>query len=333
MTAPQTTNVPNEGGADRAALREHLLDILRASIRERSEQAVRNFMKRMLALPEAGMRSRILAEKLRTYDAELCLALLSALLERSVRRETKAQQLLLDLCTARPLAAVLGYENTRRVYELAHCRDEERITQLFLFSRNEGARLPGKGFLERENDKLPDESLGWRKKCARGSDRLKLDRLLFDRNPTVIRLLLQNSRIIERDVVKIAAMRPANPLCLHEVFANERWRRRYQVKVALACNPYTPVDIALACVPHLMVPRLKYLATNGKTHPTIRSIAIDILRRRGIRISGMPKPNLSESEEAEQTPEFLVDVERIARELDAWRADEDGPLAGESEDN
>ena len=47
----------------------------------------------------------------------------------------------------------------------------------------------------------------------------------------------------------------------------------------------------------------------------------------------MPKPNLSESEEAEQTPEFLVDVERIARELDAWRADEDGPLAGESEDN
>ena len=289
-------------------------------------------MGRLLALPEPGMRSRIVAEKLRTYDAELCLALLSVLLERSIRRDTKAQQLLLDLCTARPLATVLGYENTRRVYELAHFRDEERITQLFLFSKNEGTRQPGKAFLERENDKLPDESLGWRKKCARGTNRLKLDRLLFDRNPTVIRLLLQNPRIIERDVVKIAAMRPANPLCLHEVFANERWRRRYQVKVALACNPYTPVDIALACVPHLMVPRLKYLATNGKTHPTIRSIAIDILRRRGITTSRPSKPTTTESEEAEQSPEFLVDVEKIARELDAWRADNDGPLAGESEE-
>ena len=321
--APQEAQL-RETDLRRDELQRQILDVLRASIRERSEHAVGALIARVMTLPEAGMRSQVLAEKLRGYDAEFCLALLVALLERSIQRVPKAQQLLLDLCTARPLATILGYDNTRRVYELAHARGEQRITQLFLFSDQEGARRPGPAFLDRENDKLPDESLGWRKRCARDTNRLKLDRLLFDRNPAVIRLLLNNSRIIERDVVKIAAMRPANPLCLHEVFASARWLRRYQVKVALACNPYTPVDIAIACVPHLMVPRLKYLATNGKTHPTIRGMAVDILSRRGVEIAKLTRP----AEQQSLPARFLIDVDRIARELDDWRVDEHSPLAG-----
>ena len=317
-----------QGDRQRELLEERLLDALRLSIRTRSAQAAKRFTTNMMALPEPGIRSRVVAEKLRRYDAELCLALLSSLLERSIERESKAQQLLLDLCTTRPLATVLGYENTRNVYELARSRGEERITQLFLFSENERARSPGKAFLDRENEKIPNESLGWRKRCARDTDRLKLDRLLFDRNPAVIRLLLRNPRIIERDVVKIAAMTPANPLCLHEVFSNERWLQRYHVKVALACNPYTPVDIALACVPHLMAPRLKYLATNSKTHPTIRAMAVEILTRRGIYLSIAAKP---QEQEQKQDPDFLVDVEKIARELESWRADQ-GTLVSEDID-
>jgi len=326
LNEPHRQEEVSQDSTQRELLEARLLEVLRLSIRTRSAPAAKRFTAHMMALPEPGIRSRVVAEKLRSYDAELSLALLSSLLERSIERESKAQQLLLDLCTARPLATVLGYENTRRVYELAHSRGEERITQLFLFSENEGARSPGKAFLDRENDKVPNESLGWRKRCARDTDRLKLDRLLFDRNPAVIRLLLRNPRIIERDVVKLAAMTPANPQCLHEVFANERWLRRYHVKVALACNPYTPVDIALACVPHLMVPRLKYLATNSKTHPTIRAMAVEILSRRGVQLSMRARPPEPAQEQQEQNDGFLIDVEKIARELESWRADQNVPI-------
>jgi len=323
-----TPSTPAAASDPRKEAVERLLDVLRQSITERAGEAAELFITRMMALPEAGMRSRVVAERLRGYDAHLILGLLSALLERASRRESRAQQLLLDLCTARPLATILGYENTRRVYELARARGEDRINQLFLFSDNESVKKPGEAFLKRENNKLPDESLGWRKKCARGTDRLKLDRLLFDRNPSVIRLLLHNSRIVERDVVKIAAMRPANPMCLHEVFASERWLRRYQVKVALACNPYTPVDIALACVPQLMVPRLKYLESNGKIHPAIRDCARDILQRRGVRIGARPKDSEENVEQdVEGTDGFIVDLKKIARELEDWRADGSPPVA------
>ncbi len=302
---------------------DRLLQVLREHINSRSHEAIKPFLKRLMALPEAGMRSRVVAERLRGYDAYLSVALLAALLEGAGRRDVRSQQLLLDLCTARPLAGVLGYNNSRRVYELALARGETQITRLFLFSENAAARKPGAAFLKRENNKLPDESLGWRKKCARSQDRLKLDRLLFDRNPSVVRLLLENPRIVERDVVKIAAMRPANPMCLHEVFASKRWITRYQVKVALACNPYTPVDIALACVPHLMLPRLKYLEGNGRIHPSTRACARDILRQRGISVR--KRPARAEREDSEEEwldgEQFVVDLEKIAQELENWRAD------------
>ena len=300
---------------------ESLLEVLRKSIRERADSSAELFIAKIIVLPEPGMRSKAVTEKLRALDSELSLALLSGLLQRSLERDPRAQQLLLDLCTARPLASVLGYQTSRRIYELARLRRLDRVTQLFLYSESESARTIDAAFLERENDKLPDESLGWRKSNARSGDRLKLDRLLFDRNPAVIRLLLQNPRIIERDVVKIAAMRPANPACLHEVFANQRWLRRYRVKVALACNPYTPVDIALGCVPHLMAPKLKYLSKNSATHPTIRALAIDILSLRGLLDDPATQPAATPGE-TRPNARFHIDVDRIARELHEWRADQ-----------
>jgi hypothetical protein len=127
--------------------------------------------------------------------------------------------------------------------------------------------------------------------------------------------------------VKIAAMRLANPLCLHEVFASDRWLRRYQVKVALACNPYTPVDIALACVPQLMVPRLKYLESNAKIHPAIRDCARDILQQRGIPIG--TRTGGAVEKEPEGNDSFIVDLEKIARELEDWRADGSNRVDGE----
>ena len=258
---------------------EALLAVLRSSIDRRAPAATRRRFQHLLAIRDRGIRTRLLSEQLAHSDAHFVFALLSGLIDLSLRRDPRGRELLIDLTNARPLADTLGYAATRRIYELAHKRGRPDIARLFLSAEVLNPRSVSRQFLATGNKHMGDVSLGWRKKLARGTDRMKLDQLLFDRNPEVIRILLDNPRIIERDVVRIAAMRPANPENLVAVFQNRKWVARYHVKVALACNPWSPVDVALACLPHLMAQDLRYAAENEKLAGEIRETAADLQRR------------------------------------------------------
>ncbi len=304
-----------------------LLDVMRTSIDARAPGEVRSFIDRVLALPDRPMRAAVLIERLRRYEAHLCLALLEGMLDRIVRGDTGAREVLLDLTSTRPLGEALGYTSARALYELARKRDRLSVARLFLSLENLAGREVDEAFLKRENMKMPDESLGWRKAHARATDRMKLDRLLFDRNPAVIQLLLKNPRIVERDVVRIAAMRPTNPENLIAVFRHPRWIPRYMVKVALACNPYTPVDIALACLPHLMLPKLRYVAANGKLKPVVRDSARELLARRAQNLADddLPVHRLGVGGEIvlDLSDEMVeLDFEAMARELEAWNVEQ-----------
>jgi len=133
---------------------------------------------------------------------------------------------------------------------------------------------------QEENEKMASVSLGLRKAYARGRDRFKLDRLRFDRNPTVIRNLLRNGRIVERDVVRVAALQPTNPDCIVEVYRSTRWISRYSVKKAIAFNPYTPVDISIAVMPHLVRQDLIDLSRAKVADEQVRVAAREMLRAR-----------------------------------------------------
>ncbi len=79
-----------------------------------------------------------------------------------------------------------------------------------------------------------------------------------------------------------------------------------------------------------MVPRLKYLESNAKIHPAIRDCARDILQQRGIPIGGRTGGDEANVEkEPEGNDSFIVDLEKIARELEDWRADGSNRVDGE----
>ena len=306
---------------------EQLLQVLRAAIDAGARQGVERFSNRLLTLPDRGMRAAVMTERLRDCDAHLCLAVLEGLIDRANRREPGASELLLDLTTARPLAVSLGYEHARRVYELARARDRGSVSRLFLSPETLAGMVPDERFLARENQKMGDAPLGWRKAHARGTDRMKLDRLLFDRNPAVIALLLRNPRLTEPDVVRITAMQPTNPDNLLAVFRNPKWIKRYHVKVALACNPYTPVDVALACLPHLMVPKLRFVASAGRLKEPVRELARHLLARRAQNLAAdgeAPVHRVREGDEIvlEMPDEDVrIDLAALARELEEWSAE------------
>jgi len=234
-----------------ATARRDLLATLEAALERRAGNAVDHWIVRLQSLPERHHRRHRIVELLAQCCDHLAFLVVRGLWRRSRSGDPLARELLLDLITWRPLTESLGYETIRGLYVRAQARGEPEIGRLFLTAPSKPGRNTFGG-RDVENRAMIDTSLGLRKAYARGSDRFKIDRLLFDLNPAVIRNLLRNPRVVEQDVVRIAAMRPTNADVIHEVYSSDRWIARYAVKKAIVFNEYAPLDISLALLPHLL---------------------------------------------------------------------------------
>jgi hypothetical protein len=69
------------------------------------------------------------------------------------------------------------------------------------------------------------------------------------------------------------------PAALARVFASPRWVARVAVRRALASNPRTPADIALALVPMLARAELREIAADQRLAKAVRARALQVLRR------------------------------------------------------
>jgi hypothetical protein len=117
-----------------------------------------------------------------------------------------------------------------------------------------------------------DLTLGERKSLARAAPRDAIDRLLRDPEPQVIRLLLRNPRLVERDVVLVAARRPAQPEVIRELMANPKWISRYAVKQSVVLNPGVPNELALRLLPFMSRVHLSEIAKDPAL-PSVRQLA------------------------------------------------------------
>lgn len=145
---------------------------------------------------------------------------------------------------------------------------------------------PGARALEDDSPQVPDFgrgraiTLGERKSLARRRDRDLLARVLRDPHPDVIRIVLSNPALTEADVVRLCAKRPITPEVLREVARSARWMVRYGVRLALARNPYTPLDVALSTVPHLNAQDAREIAASPELHDRLREACERLVRPR-----------------------------------------------------
>ncbi len=116
-------------------------------------------------------------------------------------------------------------------------------------------------------------TLGERKSLARRRDRQLLARALRDPHRDVIRVLLSNPALTEPDVVRLCARRPVAAEVLREVFRSPRWIVRYGVRLALARNPWAPLDVSLAVVPRLHAHDARDLAASPELPEPLRTAA------------------------------------------------------------
>jgi hypothetical protein len=235
------------------------------------------FARELALLPELPLRERKVGERLLELPIDAAVELLHDLVRLAETNDDDARVALLACVGLNRYEKILGYEYLAQLYVSADDKGYADVKRLLATS--EAKRKPPRdGRVENE---FVEKTLGERKELARVTrDRDLLDRLLFDRNPEVIRALLRNPRVIERDVVKIAAMRPTNPRLLEEILRHERWSSRYVVKKALAQNPYLPTNTAVSLLSYLLSQDLKQVTASLEISQTVRNAARELLARK-----------------------------------------------------
>jgi hypothetical protein len=211
--------------------------------------------RRLAALPAASMRVAVLRETLSELDEDTAARLCGELVRRSPHGDGGSAgagagagdgapfDVALLAFNALVDGGELGYERHGELYAAARARGDEQLARLLL-----SAQPPPPGQPKPVPLGPRELTLGERKAAARTRRRDLLDRLLHDPDPSVLTILLGNPRIVEADVVRLAARRPTSAGAQRVIYRSERFISLYAVKRALVLNPYTPSDVAARLV-------------------------------------------------------------------------------------
>jgi hypothetical protein len=228
------------------------------------------------------MRRELLLEALETRSTDECFALVHAVLHQPASQAPSFELLretLLTVLAHGGATRPLTYEMREALYAAAAERGDDLLMRLLRTPTSEEAMEDPSAALPRTVGEIP---LGVRRSLAKGTEKPMLEKLLLDPDVLVIRHLLDNPRITEEDVTRIASRRPIPASTLNEIARSQRWASRSRVRVALARNPYCPTDVALRILGSLPLRELRELRSDGTLHDEIRRHAAEELARREV---------------------------------------------------
>ncbi len=249
---------------------------MRASEPEKPTAAdwVSRVERRVRSVPERAMRLAVLREMLGELEADGAVSALGLLHDRAVSGHADARMVLQELALDAQLFLAMPYPVRSVAYTKACRADRPEVARMLLVGGPKTNPTVAESSTENE---YASESVGERCSAARGRDRFKLDRLLHDRDHRVIRVLLENPLLVERDVVKIAAMRPTRPEILEQLARHRKWASRYPVRKAIGSNPHTPPSVARRLLPSLLRQDLRAISQAGSIPEEIRELARSLL--------------------------------------------------------
>ncbi len=233
------------------------------------------FSRQLAGLIDPELRARRAAEVLSALAPEAAVELLAGLARRAHRRTNPDSAALEGALRACRLH--LSLERLEQLRGAATVANEEEL--MSLLSRTRAARA-----FEQEREAWVDRamrarSLGERKQMARGHDRDKLARLATNPDPAVVRALLQNPRVTEREVLIAPPDGPRAPRCSEE-FRSARSAQNRRVRRALALNPYSPPALATTALELLTTPDLREVAGDSNLAAEVRVHARRLLADR-----------------------------------------------------
>jgi hypothetical protein len=252
---------------------------LTACRRLRTERDVDGLLDLLVAVVDPELRLHRFGEHLRSRSVDEAAWSLAYLQERVKHGDGRAHRVGLGLLDKGRLGRVVPAEQLRAAAAMLRQRGHPSAG---LFGEESGRGISGdEGILPR-----PTEPVGYRISLARQALAGTIERLLFDPDARVVRVLLGNPRLTEAEVLKLAASRRAGSESLEAIVQDDRWIARYPVKVALANNPATPTRIVLGLLPYLLRQDLRELAASA-SRAEVREGAADSLARKSVYEGGM----------------------------------------------
>ena len=232
-------------------------------------------------MPDASLRSAYMRSVLLRGRVADLAPMLDVICSRAEQAEEAAREALVALVDA------LNHEACNGVVQLLR---EEALGVPFLalerLVRQPLAMVEPRDVGKPEDDRVPDYgkgrplTLGERKSLARRPDRKMMDRLLRDPHPDVIRMVLANPKVVEEDVLAVAARRPCRPDVLVEIARQPRWAHRPRIRMALVLNPDTPLEIAAPVAGLLLRHELRLVASSPTVAQAVRALCLEHLERR-----------------------------------------------------
>lgn len=244
------------------------------------EAEVRALDRTLRALPEAAMRRERLLQRLEEAGPVRAYEMVAVVLRRPAGLAPHLphlQEIIHDLLREGGASRPLDPKLCAGVLAEAEARGDAFVTRLFRDAPAEEEMLEPGSALPRDIAEIP---LGVRRAMARGPDLDLLERLLLDADPIAIEHLLENPRITEQHVVRIATRRPVPESTLERISRSRRFGRRPAVRTALARNPYLPTRLAIQLLGVLPLPEVREISADATLHEQTRRHAREELARR-----------------------------------------------------
>lgn len=208
---------------------------------------LKSIARQLAALPEAAMRSASLGERIAIMSPKDAAWLLDGL---ATAGRAGGPPFDIALMAAVDLAGSdrIDYEMRKAIFESADRLSLEACKELLFSATLDAGDLESAG---RPRALVPGGrplTLGERKSLARSWNRQAIEQLMLDPHHDVIALLLQNTRLTEDDVLRLATARRARSQALQLIYDHPRWKVRARVRRALLRNPNLAEASALRLV-------------------------------------------------------------------------------------
>lgn len=233
---------------------------------------------KILSIKDRKSRAFLLAEKLLILEQEDLREYLENLVIQIFINDRVALEVIFSLVDV--LENIYEFEIMENLYNrIKFLKTENKILNLLI-----DPPLPHK-FLKRGEVHITDIMmdyipLGVKRSFAKKMDRMLIRRMLQEKDPYVVKNLLSNPLITEKDVLKIASMRPTNQSVIKVIYAFDKWINLYSVKEAIIKNPYSPFRLSLLLLFYMQKKELKDIHSDNTLHPVIREISMEILKIR-----------------------------------------------------
>lgn len=247
-------------------------------IRETYVKTAERLVQTLARISDRLQRSHALAARLKRCTNLLAIEIMRLIRDHARDGKEDFVRLYNSLLVDRVLAETMGEARAAQLAEEARQRGELWLVALLV-------ELPAQQAIDQHvqpylDPALREAPLGMRTFLARRPDPKMIERIARDQDHRVIRNLLSNPLLTEKDVVKIGATRPTSPKVLKEIYNHPKWIARYSVKKTLVFSPYTPLSISVRLLPYLTIEHLEQLCEMSDVNPILLEQALQVIREK-----------------------------------------------------